>query len=43
MIADGFADDEQTRQTADDFVNNAYVDDISDEEWLAEAKQRLSL
>lgn len=43
MITDGFADDEETKKTANDFVNRAYVDDITDEEWLAEAKQRLSL
>ena len=43
MIADGFENDEQTKQTANDFVNNAYVDDITDDEWLAEAAQRLGL
>ena len=39
---DTFPSLDEVRATTNDFVNNSYVDDITNEEWLVEAEQRLS-
>lgn len=43
MDLDEFPSHDEARATANDTVNNAYVDDITDDEWLTEAGRRLGL